>query len=122
MRGCRNALEAALKNVDAYDLVDAYDYAEKVISDLSEGVDYFQELVRRLMSEASRTPWDEFIEFLDRFEKDFKKQMTADNVERHRQAIREAVNKLRSIEQERFDALAACRTFLAIGDNPSAGL
>jgi hypothetical protein len=38
-------------------------------------------------------------------EKDFKKQMTADNVERHRQAIREAVNKLRSIEQDRFDAL-----------------
>lgn len=105
VRGCRNALEAALKNVDAYDVVDAYDYAEKVISDLSEGVDYFQELVRRLMSEASRTPWDEFIEFLDRFEKDFKKQMTADNVERHRQAIREAINKLRSIEQEKYDLL-----------------
>lgn len=105
VRGCRNALEAALKNVDAYDVVDAYDYAEKVISDLSEGVDYFQELVRRLMSEASRTPWDEFIEFLDRFEKDFKKQMTADNVERHRQAIREAINKLRSLEEEKFDVL-----------------
>src|SRR5574343_1608303 len=87
VRGCRNALEAALKNVDAYDLVDAFDYAEKVISDLSEGVDYFQELVRRLMSEASNTPWDEFIEFLDRFEKEFKKQLTADNVDRHRQAI-----------------------------------
>lgn len=105
VRGCRNALDAALKNVDAYDLVDAYDYAEKVISDLSEGVDYFQELVRRLMSEASRTPWDEFIEFLDRFEKDFKKQMTADNVERHRQAIRETIQKLRSISQDKFDAL-----------------
>lgn len=107
VRGCRNALEAALKNVDAYDVVDAYDYAERVISDLSEGVDYFQELVRRLMSEASRTSWDEFIEFLDRFEKDFKKQMTADNVERHRQAIRGAINKLRSIEQEKFNALEA---------------
>ena len=57
------------------------------------------------MSEASRTPWDEFIEFLDRFEKDFKKQMTADNVERHRQAIREAINKLRSLEEEKFDVL-----------------
>lgn len=78
------------------------DYAEKVISDLSEGVDYFQELVRHLMAEASRTPWDEFLEFLDRFEKDFKKQLTVDNVERHRQAIREAVNKLRSVEQDHF--------------------
>jgi len=118
VRGCRNALEAALKNVDAYDLVDAYDYAEKVISDLSEGVDYFQELVRRLMSEASRTPWDEFVEFLDRFEKDFKKQMTADNVERHRQAIREAVNKLRSIEQDRFDALEQQLREIASWANP----
>ena len=102
VRSCRNSLEAARRNVDAYDLVDAYDYAEKVISDLSEGVDYFQELVRHLMAEASQTPWDEFMEFLDRFEKDFKKQLTVDNVERHRQAIREAVNKLRSVEQDHF--------------------
>lgn len=105
VRSCRNALDATLKNRDAYDLIDAYDYAEKVISDLSEGVDYFQELVRRLMSEASQTPWDEFMEFLDKFEKDFKKQLTADNVERHRQAIREVVNRLRGIEDESYQAL-----------------
>jgi hypothetical protein len=105
VRSCRNALEATLKTRDAYDLIDAYDYAEKVISDLSEGVDYFQELVRRLMSEASQTPWDEFISFLDNFEKDFKKQLTADNVERHRHAIRDAVNRLHGIEDEAFRAL-----------------
>lgn len=118
VRGCRNALVAALKNVDAYDLVDAYDYAEKVISDLSEGVDYFQELVRRLMSEASRTPWDEFMEFLDRFEKDFKKQMTADNVERHRQAIRESISKLRSIEGDKFRVLEQQLQDIASWANP----
>ena len=118
VRGCRNALEAARKNVDAYDLVDAYDYAEKVISDLSEGVDYFQELVRRLMSEASRAPWEEFMEFLDRFDKDFKKQMTADNVERHRQAIREAVNRLRSIEQDKFQVLEQQLRDIASWANP----
>lgn len=118
VRGCRNALEAARKNVDAYDLVDAYDYAEKVISDLSEGVDYFQELVRRLMSEATRTPWDEFMEFLDRFEKDFKKQMTADNVERHRQSIRDAVHKLRSIEHDQFKALEQQLKDIATWANP----
>jgi hypothetical protein len=100
VRSCRNALEASLRNSDAYDLVDAYDYAEKVISDLSEGVDYFQELVRHLMVEASRTPWDEFMDFLDRFEKEFKKQLTADSVERHRQAIRETLARLRSISED----------------------
>jgi hypothetical protein len=107
VRSCRNALSAALRNRDAYDLVDAYDYAEKVISDLSEGVDYFQELVRRLMTEANQTPWDEFLEFLDKFETDFKKQLTADNVERHRQAIREVVNQLRGIEDPSYRAIEA---------------
>ncbi|MDP2788106.1 MAG: DUF5716 family protein [Pseudomonadota bacterium] len=113
VRSCRNALEATLKNRDAYDLIDAYDYAEKVISDLSEGVDYFQELVRRLMSEASQTPWDEFMAFLDNFEKDFKKQLTADNVERHRHAIRDAVNRLHGIEDDAFRALEQKLTDIA---------
>jgi hypothetical protein len=107
MRSCRNALEAALKNADAHDLIDAYDYAEKVISDLSEGADYFHELVRRLMAEASSTPWDGFMEFLDRFEKEFKKQLTSDNVERHRAAIRDTVNRLRGMDDEKADSLEA---------------
>lgn len=118
VRGCRNSLEAARRNIDAYDLVDAYDYAEKVISDLSEGVDYFQELVRRLMSEASRTPWDEFMEFLDKFEKDFKKQLTADNVERHRQAIREAIQTLRNLDDDKFRALEQQLQDIASWANP----
>ncbi|MEO8169345.1 MAG: Wadjet anti-phage system protein JetA family protein [Oxalobacteraceae bacterium] len=105
VRSCRNALGAALRNADAYDLIDAYDYAEKVISDLSEGVDYFQELVRRLMLEASQTPWDGFMEFLDRFEKEFKKQLTADSIERHRQAIRDLIARLHSLEDDRARAL-----------------
>jgi hypothetical protein len=105
MRSCRNSLEAALKNHDAYDLIDAYDHAEKVISDLSEGVDYFQDLVRRLMAEASNTPWDEFIEFLDRFEREFKRQLSEDNAERHRQAIRETISRLRSLEDKNYRAM-----------------
>lgn len=105
VRSCRNSLEATCRNADAYDLVDAFDYAEKVISDLSEGVDYFQELVRHLMVEASQTPWDEFMEFLDRFEREFKKQLTADSVDRHRQAIRETLGKLHSLPEERIITL-----------------
>ena len=107
MRSCRNALAMALANNQAYDLVDAYEYAESVISDLAEGVDYFQDLVRRLMVEASGTPWDEFMEFLDRFEREFKKQFTADNVERHRQVIRETLSRLRGLEEVRVRAFEA---------------
>lgn len=44
MRGCRNALEhASTERGDAHDLVDAYEYAEKVIEDLTDGIDYFQD-------------------------------------------------------------------------------
>lgn len=118
VRSCRNALAAALRNLDGYDLIDAYDYAEKVISDLSEGVDYFQDLVRRLMSEASQTPWDEFLDFLDRFEKDFKKQLTADNIERHRQAIRDAVQQLRQLSPERISVLETQLAEIAAWANP----
>lgn len=102
MRSCRNSLTAALKNADVYDLIDAYDHAEKVIADLAEGSDYFQELVRRLMTEAAQQPWSEFIEFLERFEREFKKQLTADNVERHRQYIRDTLLELQSVDEPRF--------------------
>ncbi|WP_187628625.1 Wadjet anti-phage system protein JetA family protein [Paraburkholderia sp. UCT31] len=105
MRSCRNSLEAAFRNNDAYDLIDAYDHAERVIADLSEGVDYFQELMRHVVAEAARTPWDHFIGFLERFEKEFKKQLTADNVERHRQYIRETLEQLRSLDEHRTVAL-----------------
>jgi hypothetical protein len=100
MRSCRNSLEAVTHNGESHDLLDAYDYAERVLNDLSEGVDYFNELVRRLMAEASETPWEEFVEFLNRFEREFKKSLTADNVERHRQAIRDAVSRARALSEE----------------------
>lgn len=104
MRGCRNALEAALSDRgDAHDLVDAYEYAEKVIEDLTDGIDYFQELVRHLMQTASvHTQWTEFVEFLDRFQRDYSKQLTADNATLNRQAIRQKLEKLRSVPDLKF--------------------
>jgi hypothetical protein len=58
------------------------------------------------------------MEFLDRFEKDFKKQMTADNVERHRQSIREAIHKLRCIEDDQFKVLEQQLQDIATWANP----
>lgn len=103
MRGCRNALEAALSDRgDAHDLVDAYEYAEKVIEDLTDGIDYFQELVRHLMQTASvHTQWSEFVEFLDRFQRDYSKQLTADNATLNRQAIRQKLERLRLLPEHK---------------------
>lgn len=105
MRGCRNALEAALSpRGDAHDLVDAYEYAEKVIEDLTEGIDYFQQLVRQLMQAASvQSQWSEFVEFLDRFQREYAKQLTADDANLNRQAIRQNLEKLRmSVTDAKF--------------------
>lgn len=104
MRGCRNALEAALsERGDAHDLVDAYEYAEKVIEDLTDGIDYFQELVRHLMQTASvQSQWSEFVEFLDRFQRDYSKQLTADNATLNRQAIVQKLERLRLVPEAKF--------------------
>ncbi|WP_052190886.1 Wadjet anti-phage system protein JetA family protein [Chitinibacter sp. ZOR0017] len=104
MRGCRNALDAALSDRgDAHDLVDAYEYAEKVIEDLTDGIDYFQELVRHLMQTASmQTQWSEFVEFLDRFQRDYSKQLTADNATLNRQAIVQKLERLRLVPEAKF--------------------
>lgn len=108
MRSCRNALESALARGDAYDLVDAYEYAEKVIEDLNEGIDYFQELLRHVMQTATASKqWEEFVEFLRRFQRDFAKQLTADNVTLNRQAIRQNIEKLRHVPEARFERMNA---------------
>lgn len=109
MRGCRNALEAALsERGDAHDLVDAYEYAEKVIEDLVDGIDYFQELVRNLMQAASlHTQWGEFVEFLERFQVSFSKQLTADNATLNRQSIQHKLEKLRLVADPKFRRMEA---------------
>lgn len=98
MRGCRNALDAALsERGDAHDLVDAYEYAEKVIEDLTEGIDDLQERVRHLMVEASiHTQWDSFVEFLERFQRDYSKQLTIDSSTLNRSAIKQKLEQLRT--------------------------
>lgn len=98
MRGCRNALDAALgERGDAHDLVDAYEYAEKVIEDLTEAIDDLQERVRHLMVEASiHEQWDDFVEFLERFQRDYSKQLTIDSSTLNRNAIKQKLEQLRT--------------------------
>ena len=109
MRGCRNALDAALEdNGDAHDIVDAFEYAENVIKDLSEGIEYFQELVRSLMQTASmHTEWTEFVAFLDRFRRDYSRQLTSDNATLNRQAIRQKLERLRMVSEAKFKRMDA---------------
>jgi hypothetical protein len=48
------------------------------------------------MQEATvHDQWEEFVEFLDRFRRDYSKQLTADSATLHRLAIREKLEQLR---------------------------
>lgn len=97
MRSCRNALAAAAKpGGSGDDILDAHEFAEKVIDDLGEGIDYLQERIRQLMQEASvHTQWDDFVEFLERFRRDYSKQLVADGATLNRNAIRKNLEELR---------------------------
>lgn len=96
MRACRNSLDSALRQGDAHDIVDAYEHAEKVIEDLTEGIDLLQERVRTLMREATlHDQWDEFVEFLGRFQSEYAKQLTVDSATLNRNAIRSRIEDLR---------------------------
>ncbi|OYU98699.1 MAG: hypothetical protein CFE45_15510 [Burkholderiales bacterium PBB5] len=96
MRACRNSLDSAMRQGDAHDIVDAYEHAEKVIEDLTEGIDLMQERIRTLMREATlHDQWDEFVEFLDRFQREYAKQLTVDSATLNRNAIRSRIEDLR---------------------------
>jgi len=100
MRSVKNSLMAYLANgQDANDLYDAYEYAERVVTDLSEDIEHFYEMVRRLVSEASqRQAWVEFLDFIDRkFQKEMAVRLVADNAERHRSDIRERLDEIRAL-------------------------
>lgn len=100
MRGCRNSLSSAAQaQGDAHDLVDAFEYAERVIQDLNEATEYLQERVRLVMQEASvHTQWEDFIEFLDRFQREYSKQLTVDSATLNRSIISSHLEVLRSQE------------------------
>ena len=100
MRSVKNALMAYLSGgQDPNDLYDAFEYAERVVTDLSEDIEHFYEMVRRLVSEASqRQAWVEFLDFIDRkFQKEMAVRLVADNAERHRAEIRDRLDDIRAL-------------------------
>jgi hypothetical protein len=107
MRSVKNSLVAYLSNgQDPNDLYDAYEYAERVVTDLSEDIEHFYEMVRRLVSEASqRQAWVEFLDFIDRkFQKEMAVRLVADNAERHRSDIRDRLDDIRALSGQTLQA------------------
>lgn len=99
MRSCKNALAAFADRRDVEDLLDAYEYADRVITDLSEDIELFYELARKILHDAHQQGnWDGFIEFVERrFRDEFSPRLVYDNAERHRIDIATLIDRLREL-------------------------
>lgn len=100
-RNTRNSLQAFLDQGEIHDLLDAYEYSERIISDFSDVIadleDRKLQLVRdvesrQLIQQAS----DEFFDFMETvFKPDLEVRLSADSVEKYRDQIAKIITQLR---------------------------
>ncbi|MFY0663387.1 MAG: flagellar protein FliT [Natronospirillum sp.] len=100
-RNTRNALQSFLAHGEVYDLLDAYDYSERIISDFTDVIEELNErrraLVREMQNEFDvQRATTEFFEFMEqRFQPDIAIRLSADSVEKYREQISDVVRRIR---------------------------
>lgn len=100
-RNTLNALSAFLERGEAYDLMDAYEYSERIISDFTDIIAELEERKRELVREVEaqqlvQQASDQFFEFMERrFQPDVAIRLSADSVEKHRDRIQEVIDRIR---------------------------
>jgi len=101
-RNTRNSLEAFLERGEVYDLLDAYEYSERIISDFTDVISELEERKRDLVREMDsqllvQRASEEFFDFMEkRFQPDLAVRLSADNVEKHRDRISELLDQVRN--------------------------
>jgi hypothetical protein len=103
MRSARKALAAFIATRDADELLDAHEFASRVVQDLQDDIEYFRQLIQSLTREAlaQKIAWSEFNEFIEkRFAREYAVRLVADSAERHRGQIIEALDQVRALETE----------------------
>ena len=110
-RNTRNALQSFLERGEVYDLLDAYEYSERIISDFSDVIAELDERKRLLVREVEaqqviQQASDEFFDFMEkRFMPDLAVRLSADSVEKYRDEIQSLICKARR-KQKKFKASA----------------
>ncbi len=100
-RNTRNSLEAFIERGEVYDLLDAYEYSERIISDFTDVISELEERKRDLVKEMEdqmlvQRASEEFFDFMEkRFQPDLAVRLSADNVEKHRDRISELLDQVR---------------------------
>jgi len=100
-RNTRNSLESFLERGDVYDLLDAYEYSERIISDFTDVIAELEERKRDLVREMEdqllvQRASEAFFDFMEnRFQPDLSVRLSADNVEKHRDEISRLIQAIR---------------------------
>ncbi len=105
-RNTRNALQSFLDKGEVYDLLDAFEYSERIISDFSDVIAELDERKRQLVKEVEaqqvvQRASDEFFDFMEkRFMPDLAIRLSADSVEKYRDEIGDLISKARRQRKE----------------------
>ncbi len=110
-RNTRNSLEAYLERGDVYDLLDAYEYSERIISDFTDVIAELEERKRDLVREMEdqllvQRASEAFFDFMEkRFQPDLSVRLSADNVEKHRDRIQSLISAIRRQDKDHKAAI-----------------
>ncbi len=105
-RNTLNALDAFLSRGEIYDLLDAYEYSERIITDFTDVISELEERKRELVREVeaqqlAQQATDHFFDFMEkRFKPDIAVRLSADSVEKHREDINKSIRKIKRKKRE----------------------
>jgi hypothetical protein len=100
-RNTRNSLQAFYEQGEIHDLLDAYEYSERIISDFTDVIAELEERKRQLVREVEsrqliQQASDEFFDFMETvFKPDLEVRLSADSVEKYRDQISDVITKIR---------------------------
>ncbi len=100
-RNVRNALQSFLERGEVYDLLDAWEYSERIISDFTDVIAELDERKRALVREMEsqvlvQRASEDFFDFMEkRFQPDLAIRLSADNVEKYRDDIAHCIRLIR---------------------------
>jgi len=100
-RNTLNALSAYAERGQAYDLLDAYEFSERIIADFTDVIAELEERKRELVRDVEARQLvqhasDQFFQFMEqRFQPDVAIRLSADSVEKHREQIHAVIDRIR---------------------------
>lgn len=100
-RNTRNSLQAFLDRGEVHDLLDAFEYSERIISDFTDVIAELEERKRQLVREVEsrqlvQQASDEFFDFMEKvFKPDLEVRLSADSVEKYRDQIASVITRIR---------------------------